>query len=221
MGENGSGKSTLIKCLSGLYDVDEECVYYDNLDISNIEKSSLNKNLSVVHQDFVRYELTLKENIILGDIHNDYTDKHLDSIIQSVDAKDFVKDLPNKIDTRLGKMFSESQDLSGGQWQKVALARAMIKESQILILDEATSALDPETEINTFLKFKELAQNKTSIFISHRMYSCHLADYIAVMKKGEIVEYGTFDQLINKGEYFYDLYQKQANMYTSHEGVTS
>lgn len=118
-------------------------------------------------------------------------------------------------------MFEESIELSGGQWQKISLARAVLKKSDVIILDEPTSALDPESEINIFMAFKELAKDKTSIFISHRMYSCHLADQIAVMKEGEIVEIGGFQELLEKRGEFFKLYHKQANMYNFRDEVTT
>lgn len=218
VGENGSGKSTLIKCLSHLYPIAKESIFFDNFDIRDMSKPALYKNLAVVHQDFVKYEFSFKENILLGDILNDREEK-FEYISKKLDLNKISNKLRDGVHTRLGKMFYESEDLSGGQWQKIALGRTMLKDSQILILDEATSALDPESEIETFLSFRELANQKTSIFISHRMYACHLADNIAVMKDGEVVEYGSFEHLMDKKAYFYTLYQKQAEMYEFKEEV--
>lgn len=218
VGENGSGKSTLIKCLSHLYPIANESIFFDNFDIRDISKPTLYNNLAVVHQDFVKYEFSFKENILLGDILNDREEK-FEYISKKLDLNKISNKLRDGVHTRLGKMFYESEDLSGGQWQKIALGRTMLKDSQILILDEATSALDPESEIETFLSFRELANQKTSIFISHRMYACHLADNIAVMKDGEVVEYGSFEHLMDKKAYFYTLYQKQAEMYEFKEEV--
>ncbi|MFN3365554.1 ABC transporter ATP-binding protein [Exiguobacterium sp. s142] len=221
VGENGSGKSTLIKCLSSLYPVPEGTVFYDDLDIQYIDKSSLYDKLAVVHQDFVKYEFTVEENIKLGDMKNIHQSDDIVDILSKIEADKFINSLPRKLDTRLGKMFEESIELSGGQWQKISLARAVLKKSDIIILDEPTSALDPETEINIFMAFKELAKEKTSIFISHRMYSCHLADQIVVMKEGRIVEIGGFQELLEMRGEFFKLYDKQANMYNFKNEVTT
>lgn len=218
VGENGSGKSTLIKCLSNLYPIDKGSIYFDHMDINDISRPTLYSNLAVIPQDFVKYEFTLKENVLLGDVLNDHEDK-FGHLVKKLNIDKISGKLRDGVHTRLGKMFNDSEDLSGGQWQKIALARTMLKDSQVLVLDEATSALDPESEIETFLSFRELSDQKTSIFISHRMYACHLADNIAVMKDGEIVEFGTFDHLMHKKEYFFTLYQKQAEMYEFKEGV--
>lgn len=221
VGENGSGKSTLIKCLSSLYPVPEGTIFYDDLELQHINRSSLYDKLAVVHQDFVKYEFTVEENIRLGDMKNTYQIEDINKILSEIDADRFINSLPQKLETRLGKMFEESIELSGGQWQKISLARAVLKKSDVIILDEPTSALDPESEINIFLAFKELAKDKTSIFISHRMYSCHLADQIAVMKEGEIVEIGGFQELLEKRGEFFKLYHKQANMYNFRDEVTT
>ncbi|HGH7173677.1 TPA: ABC transporter ATP-binding protein [Bacillus wiedmannii] len=218
VGSNGSGKTTLIKCLTGLYEIKEGAILIDNINIKNINRESLYENISVVHQDYVRYELSVNDNIRLGNIKA----ADADSIMESADkagAHKFIQNLPHQYDTILGRMFENSQDLSGGQWQRLAIARTLIRDAQILILDEPSSSLDPITEANLFRKLIDISKDKTSIFVSHRMYACHMADRIIVMKEGEIVEIGTHQELINKKMHYYDLYSQQADMYEKKEIV--
>ncbi len=218
VGSNGSGKTTLIKCLTGLYEIKEGAILIDNINIKDINRESLYENISVVHQDYVRYEFSVSDNIRLGNVKTADTD----SIMKSADkagAHDFIQNLPNQYDTILGRMFENSQDLSGGQWQRVAIARTMIRNAQTLILDEPSSSLDPITEANLFRKLIDISKDKTSIFVSHRMYACHMADRIIVMKEGEIVEIGTHEELIDQKMHYYKLYSQQANMYEKKESV--
>ncbi|WP_395761264.1 ABC transporter ATP-binding protein [Bacillus sp. 3G2] len=211
VGENGSGKSTLIKCLIGLFEVPNNTIFYDEIDKNRIEKKSLYNNIAVIFQDFVKYELTAKENISIGSC--EYSEEDVISSSKNAESHDFISKLPNNYQTQLGRLFGNSTDLSGGQWQRVALARALVKKSPILILDEPTSALDPSTEARLFEKFREIANEKMAIFISHRMYACHLADRIIVMKGGEIVEIGTHNELLNLHGEYYDLYNAQKEKY--------
>ncbi|WP_243765435.1 ABC transporter ATP-binding protein [Bacillus arachidis] len=211
VGENGSGKSTLIKCLVGLFEVPNNTIFYDEIDKNCIEKKSLYNNIAVIFQDFVKYELTAKENISIGSC--EYSEEDIISSSKNAESHSFISKLPNNYQTQLGRLFGNSTDLSGGQWQRVALARALVKKSPILILDEPTSALDPNTEARLFEKFREIANEKMAIFISHRMYACHLADRIIVMKGGEIVEIGTHNELLNLHGEYYDLYNAQKEKY--------
>ncbi|WP_144611892.1 ABC transporter ATP-binding protein [Bacillus cereus] len=218
VGSNGSGKTTLIKCLTGLYEIKEGAILIDNINIKDINRESLYENISVVHQDYVRYEFSVSDNIRLGNVKTADTD----SIMKSADkagAHEFIQNLPNQYDTILGRMFENSQDLSGGQWQRLAIARTMIRNAQTLILDEPSSSLDPITEANLFRKLIDISKDKTSIFVSHRMYACHMADRIIVMKEGEIVEIGTHEELIDQKMHYYKLYSQQANMYEKKESV--
>ncbi|CAM3837806.1 MULTISPECIES: ABC transporter ATP-binding protein [Bacillus cereus group] len=211
VGENGSGKSTLIKCLIGSFEVPNNTIFFDEIDKNRIEKKSLYSNIAVIFQDFVKYELTAKENISIGSC--EFSEDTIISSSKIAESHSLISELPNSYNTQLGRLFGNSTDLSGGQWQRIAIARALIKTAPILILDEPTSALDPNTEAHLFEKFKEISNGKITIFISHRMYACHLADRIIVMKDGGIVEMGTHNELLNlHGEYF-NLYSSQKEKY--------
>jgi ATP-binding cassette, subfamily B, bacterial len=211
VGSNGSGKSTLIKCIIGLYRNPPNTIKLFGKDIETLSEEEIYKKISIIFQDFGTYELTAFENILLGDIHNNqfnvvkaakYADIHYD-----------ISSLKYGYRTRLGRLFEESKDLSGGQWQKLALSRAILKDSELIIFDEPTSSLDPIAEKNLFLNFKNITKEKTSIYISHRMYACHLADRIIVLKNGEIVEDGTHNELLRLNGHYAELYTNQSEMY--------
>ncbi|MCM3603190.1 ABC transporter ATP-binding protein/permease [Robertmurraya korlensis] len=212
IGENGSGKSTLIKCLIGLYKEKDGQIYYDDKEIKTINHSSLHENISVIFQDFTKYALTIRENIQLGNINKIDPGKFEESI-----WKNGIEHIASKFkygyETRLGKLFPESEDLSGGQWQKIALARLLYRDTEIVVLDEPTSALDPISELEVYKKFYELSINKTTIFVSHRMAAARLADKIIVMKDGKIVEMGSHDELIIKKSIYYEMFNSQAKWY--------
>jgi ATP-binding cassette, subfamily B, bacterial len=210
VGENGAGKSTLVKCLLGLYEAASGTIKYDHKEISLLNNKSIMKNISIIFQDFNKYEFTVAENVALS---SKPTMSNINRVVERVGAYDLIDNLPSKFDTRLGRLFENSVDLSGGQWQKIALSRALYKDSQIVILDEPTAALDPSAEYELFKNFKEISQNKITFYISHRMYSCHLADKILVLKNGVLVEQGSHQELMNKGGEYMDLYLKQASMY--------
>lgn len=160
VGENGSGKTTLVKCLMGLYPINNGNITFDGTDISNINKMQLRKNIAVIFQDFMKYAFTVKENVVFGDINRFDDSNHLQSVAEKSDISSFVDKFPDKFDTFLGKLFKEGKDLSGGQWQKVAIARTLFSESEIIILDEPTAALDPQSELDIYEKFNELTHGK-------------------------------------------------------------
>ncbi|USG67270.1 ABC transporter ATP-binding protein/permease [Brevibacillus ruminantium] len=217
VGENGSGKTTLIKCLIGLYSVTKGRVLIDGININEITKQSLNQQIAVIFQDFVRYLLNVSENIGVGDAERM---THRDEIVQAARQSGvdrFVRQLPQGYDTQLGRTFADGEDLSGGQWQRVALGRALFRNSQIVILDEPTAALDPIAEMELFKQFQKLAENKIAIFISHRMAAAKVADQIIVMKEGQIAEMGTHEELMELEQEYYRMYQSQAQWYTSDE----
>ncbi len=213
VGENGSGKSTLVKCLIGLYSNYRGSILYDNQDIKEFDRQSLYRNTSVIFQDFVKYAFTIKENITLGKIEEANDQEKLFSVGKKSGLEYLSERFKNGYDTRLGKAFSDSEDISGGQWQKVALARILFKDASIIVLDEPTSSLDPQSELETFNKFIELTQNKTTIFISHRMAAARMSDKIIVMSQGEIVETGTHNELMNHKKEYYKMYNMQAKWY--------
>jgi ATP-binding cassette, subfamily B, bacterial len=220
VGENGSGKTTLIKCLLGLYPVTEGNIYIDNLDIQKIVQSDLHQNFTVIFQDFMKYSYTIRENIALGNLSLNENFRKIQEVALSTGVDEFTKHFKNGYDTYLGRYLREGEDLSGGQWQKIALARALIRDAQIVILDEPTAALDPKAEMDVFNQFDFLTQNKTAIFISHRMSATKLADRIVVMKNGEIVEVGTFTELIELNGEFTRMYKSQSQHYQI-EPITS
>ncbi|MBY0089036.1 ABC transporter ATP-binding protein [Brevibacillus brevis] len=215
VGSNGSGKTTFAKCITGLYPIETGKVFLDGIDINKIKPGSLYKMFSIIFQDFNRYAYSVYENIGYGDVEKvgDYED--IERIARLCGIDSFIQNFKEKYHTRLGKRLFDGEDLSGGQWQKIALSRAMFKGSEIVILDEPTSALDPISEKNIFEEFNKMFSNKTVIFISHRLSSIKFADRIIVLKDGCLIEEGTHDELIgNKNEY-YNLYHSQAEWYTS------
>lgn len=208
VGENGSGKSTLVKLLCRLYDVKEGEIKVGIKNMKEISENELRKNISVVFQDFGKYYISIKENIQLGFGNEIDTDRMIQSAI-SAGAHDFIQSLQFGYDTILGRSFINSEELSGGQWQKLALARAFYRSSNILILDEPTSHIDPVAEYELIKEFKSRFNNKMVVLITHRLHNLKIADHIYVMKEGEIVEHGTFSELTAINGAFKEMYQKQ------------
>ncbi|WP_075619583.1 ABC transporter ATP-binding protein [Paenisporosarcina indica] len=219
VGHNGSGKTTLVKCLLGLYPVTEGSIHFDNINSQLINPESLNQNITTIFQDFIKYSFTVKENIGFSDV------KELENSIKIIEAAkrgsihDDILKLSNQYETNLGKFLKDGVDLSGGQWQRMALARALFKDSKIIILDEPTAALDPLAEIELLNHFKTLSEGKTSFFISHRMAVGKMVDRIMVMKNGELVEMGTHKDLIRKNGEYAKLYNIQAQMINNQEEI--
>lgn len=213
VGENGSGKTTLVKCLLGLYPTEKESIIFDGIDINEIRKSDLHKNVTALFQDFVKYSYTLRDNIAFGNVKSINDISKINEVAFDTGIGYLIKDLKNGYDTFLTRALKEGVDLSGGQWQKIGLARALFREAQVIFLDEPTSSLDPNAEKEIFKHFNKLIKDKTAIFISHRMSATKIADRIIVMKAGKIVESGSFTELINlKGE-FSRMYQLQAQLF--------
>ncbi|WP_289142824.1 ABC transporter ATP-binding protein [uncultured Brevibacillus sp.] len=215
VGQNGSGKTTLMKCLMGLYPLTNGEIKVDGMSIWDIDETQLHNNLTVIFQDFIRYDLSVKENIAIGNVAKiaDRDKVQYAARLSGVDS--FVERFPQSYETHLGKVFGEGEDLSGGQWQKIALARALFRDSQVIILDEPTAALDPIAEMDIFNKFKLLSENKIAIFTSHRMAASRMADRIIVMKEGRIVEMGTYEQLMALEQEYFHMYQMQAQWFSS------
>lgn len=215
VGENGAGKSSLVKCLLGLYIPTKGSILFDNVSIQDINEEQFKKNLSVMFQDFVCYHLTVRENIALSDLDNLYNDDLLTLTAKKSTAMNFIDNLEEKFDTEIGWQFHKSHELSGGQWQKIALSRAFFREAQIYIFDEPTSSLDPLTEASLYNEIIKKIEKKTSIFITHRLGSCLSMDRILVLKEGRIVENGNHNELMKlQGEY-YKMFTSQAKWYTS------
>ncbi|HHP1091135.1 ABC transporter ATP-binding protein [Bacillus thuringiensis] len=217
VGENGAGKTTLTNCLLGLYIPSNGGIYFDNININNIKISSLRKNISAVFQDFVKYHYTIRENVGFGNLEDLHNNEKIYSGLHQVNLDSLINKFPLGIDAILGKEFKNGQDLSGGQWQRIAIARAFLSEAEILILDEPTSAIDPKAELEIFNCFQNLAQGKTAFMISHRLGPARLADKILVLKEGILVEQGTHEDLMKLNGEYTRMYNAQANMYKENE----
>lgn len=214
VGENGAGKSTLVKCLLGLYLPDEGTILFDGIDIHNIDPKSMRQNVSAVFQDFESYQLTVRENIAMG--HSKMDDnEYIESAANKAGLSGLIKKLPNGLDTELGAMFHNGHELSGGQWQKIALSRAYMRDAQIVILDEPTAALDPRAEAEIYDNFATLYEGKTTIMISHRLSSCRHADKIIVLHHGEIIEEGNHETLLAAQGAYAEMFHTQAKRYAS------
>ncbi|WP_185602362.1 ABC transporter ATP-binding protein [Paenibacillus sp. 598K] len=217
VGENGCGKTTLIKCLLGLYDLPDETIFYDDIDINSINKKHLRQRISVVFQDFMKYQLSAKENIALSDINKEIKDEEIRLAAKKAKASEFISQLQDSYETILGPQFLGGTELSYGQWQRIALSRAFYKNTDIIILDEPTSALDPIAEVDLHQEFLNVSEGKTTIFISHRLGSCKFADRIIVLKNGTVAEVGTHDELIKHQGLYYQMYNEQAKWYQVNE----
>jgi len=213
VGSNGAGKSTLVKCLMGLYPVSSGELYIDSIPISVIDRKKLRHKFSVIFQDYVHYLLTVRENIALGKVERLDDAEAIRQVAATSGADEFISKLQNGWETEVGAGFFGGQELSGGQWQKIALSRALFKDAEIIILDEPTAALDPIAEADLLRKFVDIAKNKTAIFITHRLGSCKSVDRILVLKDGRLVEEGSHQQLMDMdGEYAY-MFRSQAQWY--------
>ncbi len=213
VGENGAGKTTLVKLLARLYDPDEGRILLDGVDLREYDVDSLRRNVGVIFQDFVRYDFALKENIAVGNIARIEDDPAIRAAAERSLADSVAQRLAGQYDQMLGKRFEGGVDLSGGEWQKVALARAYMRDAQLLILDEPTAALDARAEYEVFLRFSELTKGRMAVLISHRFSTVRMADRILVLKGGELVEQGTHEALVELGGLYSELFQLQAAGY--------
>lgn len=213
VGENGAGKTTLIKLLLRFYEPTKGRILMDGVDIRHYDKAAYQEFFGVIFQDFVRYELSLKENIAVGKIEHLENEERIFTAADLSLAMDVVKDLPLGLEQQLGKRFVNGKDLSGGQWQKIALARAYMKDAEVMILDEPTSALDARAEYEAFQRFIGLTTGKTSIIISHRFSTVRMADRIVVLKDGKVLEMGDHKELIQNGQLYAELFELQAAGY--------
>jgi ATP-binding cassette, subfamily B, bacterial len=213
VGENGAGKTTLVKLLARLYDPTEGRILLDGVDLRDYDLESLRRNVGVIFQDFVRYDFMLRENIAVGNIGRIGDEPAIKTAAERSLADSVAQRLAGRYDQMLGKRFENGVDLSGGEWQKVALARAYMRDAQLLILDEPTAALDARAEYEVFLRFSELTKGRMAVLISHRFSTVRMADRILVLKGGQLVEQGTHEALVEQGGLYAELFQLQAAGY--------
>ena len=213
VGANGAGKTTLVKLLTRLYDPSEGQIVIDGIDLRELDPKDLQKRIGVIFQDFVRYHLPARENVGFGQIEAlDDEPRIVDSATRS-GAHPTITALPNGYDTMLGRWFERGHELSGGEWQKVALARAFMREAEVLVLDEPTASLDALNEYAVFQRFRELTDHKIAILISHRFSTVRMADRIVVIEDGRITELGTHQELLKLGGTYAKLFTIQAEGY--------
>jgi ATP-binding cassette subfamily B protein len=210
VGANGSGKSTLVRLLCRLYDPDSGIIKFDECDIRNMYPEEYRKQFSVVFQDFMLYNLSAGENIRLGNIDNRIPEEGMIASAVETGVHELIANLPHGYDTPIGNLFDDSRELSWGEWQKIALSRALFRDAPVLILDEPSSTLDADTEYDIFNRFRAIVKGRTSILISHRFTNVCLADRIVVLEKGAIVESGTHDELMKKGGRYFNMFTKQS-----------
>ena len=213
VGENGAGKTTLVKLLARLYDPDEGRILLDGHDLREYDLEVLRANIGVIFQDFLRYHMTAAENIAMGRIEARGDRRRIMDAAERSLADEVIRKLPEGYDQILGKRFRKGIDLSGGEWQKVAIARAYMRDAQLLILDEPTAALDARSEFEVFQRFKELSEGKTAVLISHRFSSVRMADRILVLAEGRIEAAGTHEELLSAGGRYAELFELQAAGY--------
>lgn len=213
VGQNGAGKTTLTKLLLRFYEPTSGEILLDGININRFKKDAYQKFFGVIFQDFFRYEFTVKENIAVGDIAELDNQEKIKHAAELSLASEVISELKKGYDQQLGKRFAKGQELSGGQWQKVALARAYMKNAEVMILDEPTSALDAKAESDVFKRFIGLTQGKTSLIISHRFSTVRQADRILVLDEGKILEIGTHEQLMANQALYAQLFQLQAEGY--------
>src|ERR1035437_4305102 len=214
VGPNGAGKSTLVRLLCRFYDPDSGNIKYDGSDIRNIDPEEYRKHFSVVFQDFMLYNLSAGENIRMGNIDEKSPEGRIKAAATTTGVHELIDNLPYGYETVIGNLFDDSRELSWGEWQKIALARALFRDAPILILDEPSSALDADTEYDIFSRFREIVRGRTSILISHRFTNVSLADRISVLDKGTIAEAGTHDELMKRGGIYFTMFTKQSSRFT-------
>ncbi len=214
VGINGAGKTTLVKLLTRLYDPQSGAVKLDGIDVREFDPLEYRQRFGVILQDFIKYKLSAQDNIVFGDISKKPEFKNLERVAQDAGALELIEGLPESWDTMLGRQFHvRGQDLSGGQWQRVALARALYRDAPILLLDEPSAALDAEAEMELFLRYKELVQNKLSLLITHRFNTVKMADRIVVLENGQILEDGSHGELMRLHGRYAEMFEAQASGY--------
>jgi ATP-binding cassette subfamily B protein len=213
VGENGAGKTTLVKLMARLYDPTEGRILLDGIDLREYDPEEVRSRIGIIFQDFLRYQMTLAQNIAVGNIVRQEDRGLIEAAARQSLASVLAERLPDKYDQALGRRFHQGVELSGGEWQKVALARAYMRDAQLLILDEPTAALDARAEYEVFQRFAELTKGKTAVLISHRFSTVRMADRILVLDKGELLESGSHEELLRAGGRYAELFNLQAAGY--------
>jgi ATP-binding cassette, subfamily B, bacterial len=213
VGANGQGKTTLVKLITRLYDPTEGRILLDGIDLREYDIDSLQREIGVIFQDFVRFDMPARSNIGVGRLEYMETESRVREAAHKSRADEILGKLPRDLDQMLGRRFEGGVDLSGGEWQKFALARAYLRDAQVLILDEPTAALDAVAEYEVFKRFSELTQGKMALLISHRFSTVRMADRIVVLEGGAIREQGTHEQLVSRGGLYAEMFELQAANY--------
>jgi ATP-binding cassette subfamily B protein len=213
VGENGQGKTTIVKLLTRLYDPTAGQILLDGKDLRDYDLDDLWSEIGVIFQDFMRYDLTASENIAMGRIEERDNIFRIRAAAQKSLAEEVIRKLPNGYVQQLGTRFDGGTDLSGGEWQKLALARAYLRQAQVLVLDEPTASLDARSEHEVFERFAELTRGKMAMLISHRFSTVRMADRIFVLQGGRIAEEGPHDQLMQSGGRYAEMFEMQAASY--------
>jgi ATP-binding cassette subfamily B protein len=213
VGENGAGKSTLIKLLLRFYDVEEGAVRVGGIDVRNLDPEVLRNRIGVLFQDYASYELTVRENVVMGRPDGHVNDDRVMEALHDARSEWLLRKMPKGLDAKVGRLFEGGHDLSGGEWQRLALARIMYRNADIWILDEPTSSLDPEAEAGIFAELKDNLKGRIGIVISHRFSTVRIADRIAVIVDGGIKELGTHEELLRAGGRYAELFELQAAGY--------
>jgi ATP-binding cassette subfamily B protein len=213
IGENGQGKTTVVKLITRLYDPTEGQILLDGIDLREYDLADLHAEIGVIFQDFMRYEMTARENIAVGRIEVPHAPEEIEYAAEKSMAAGVIAKLEGRYDQMLGRRFEGGVDLSGGEWQKLALARAYLRDAQLLILDEPTAALDARSELQVFERFAELTEGKMALLISHRFSTVRMADRIVVLEGGRLVEMGNHTQLMALGGRYAAMFEMQAASY--------
>ncbi|WP_291408801.1 ABC transporter ATP-binding protein [Devosia sp.] len=213
VGENGAGKTTIVKLLARLYDPSEGHITIDGIDLKDMAPADIHAHLGVIFQDFIRYSFSARDNIGVGRVEEKDNQPRIDQAAEQSLAHAVIAKLPKGYDQQLGRLFKQGRDLSGGEWQKVAIARSYMRDAELIILDEPTAALDAKAEAEVFARFKGLASGKTAVIISHRFSTVRMADRILVLEDGAILEAGSHEELLARGGRYAELFELQAAGY--------
>ena len=215
VGENGSGKTTLVKLLTRLFDPTDGEILLDGADIREYDLDDLRRHTTAIFQDYCQYHMTARDNVALGRIEQRDDLDAIRAAAKRGKAARLIESLPSGYETMLGRRFEGGVDLSGGEWQKIALSRAFMRDAQILILDEPSAALDVETEYAMYLHFAELTKDRTTVLISHRFTTVRMADRMVVLDGGRIVEEGSHEELLRRGGLYAAMFTAQARRYAN------